>query len=248
MADQRTTLLRSMLPTDGRGLEIGPGFNPLLPKAEGFQIETADYTDADGLRTKYRDNPHVDVTRIEMVDHVLDQGRTFAEVVGRPQTFNYIVASHVIEHTPDMLGFLKSCETLLASDGVLLLAVPDKRHCFDVLQPLSSTGAVLQAHLDRRTRPTPGAVFDEVASNAVRGGAIGVGLTARLAGLACCCNGARSWLYPNAGLELGAASGSLATRGYGSACAVACARARTTSPQRACLAPRSSSRLSRTSA
>src|SRR5271166_2538537 len=175
VADQRTTLLRSMLPTDGRGLEIGPGFNPLLPKAEGFQIETADYTDADGLRTKYRDNPHVDVTRIEMVDHVLDQGRTFAEVVGRPQTFNYIVASHVIEHTPDMLGFLKSCETLLASDGVLLLAVPDKRHCFDVLQPLSSTGAVLQAHLDRRTRPTPGAVFDEVASNAVRAGAIGWG-------------------------------------------------------------------------
>src|SRR5271165_5835014 len=87
VADQRTTLLRSMLPIGGRGLEIGPGFNPLLPKAEGFQIETADYMDADGLRKKYRDNPHVNVTRIEMVDHVLDQGRTFAEVVGRPQTF-----------------------------------------------------------------------------------------------------------------------------------------------------------------
>jgi SAM-dependent methyltransferase len=169
----RTALLRSMLPLRGHGLEIGPGYNPLLPKAEGFDVETADYTDAAGLRMKYRDNPHVDLARIEPVDHVLTSGRSLAEAVGRPGTFSYIVASHVIEHTPDPLGFLLSCETLLAPGGVLLLAVPDKRHCFDVLQPLTSTGAVLQAHLDRRTRPPPGAVFDDIAYNAVRGGAIG---------------------------------------------------------------------------
>lgn len=171
--DHRTTLLRSMLPLEGRGLEIGPGYNPLLPKAAGFRVETADYTDADGLRDKYRGNPHVDVARIEDVDHVLDGSQTLDEAVGRPAAFDYVVASHVIEHTPDMLGFLRSCEALLRPSGVLLLAVPDKRHCFDVLQPLTSTGAVLQAHLDRRTRPTPGAVFDDVAYNAVRHDAIG---------------------------------------------------------------------------
>lgn len=173
MTDHRTTLLRSMLPLHGQGLEIGPGYNPLLPKAEGFRVETADYTDADGLRAKYQGNPHVDAGRIEPVDHVLNEGRTLAEAVGRPGAFGYVIASHVIEHTPDMLGFLKSCEALLAPGGVLLLAVPDKRHCFDVLQPLASTGAVLQAHLDRRIRPTPGAVFDDVAYNAVREDAIG---------------------------------------------------------------------------
>ena len=171
-AADRTALLRSMLPLPGHGLEIGPGYNPLLPKAEGFDVETADYTDAAGLRMKYRDNPHVDPGRIEDVDHVLENGRSLAEAVGRPGTFGYIVASHVIEHAPDMLGFLLSCETLLAPGGVLLLAVPDKRHCFDVLQPLTGTGAVLQAHLDGRTRPSPGAVFDDIAYNAVRGGAI----------------------------------------------------------------------------
>ncbi len=173
MVDQRTALLRSMLPLGGRGLEIGPGYNPLVPKAEGYRVETADYTDADGLRAKYLGNPHVDTARIEAVDHVLDGSRTLADAVGQPASFDYLVASHVIEHTPDMLGFLQSCEALLAPGGVLLLAVPDKRHCFDVLQPLTSTGAVLQAHLDRRTRPTPGAVFDDVAYNAVRGASIG---------------------------------------------------------------------------
>ncbi len=168
-------MLQSMLPLEGRGLEIGPGYNPLVPKAAGFRVETADYTDAEGLREKYRGNPHVDVARIEAVDHVLDGGRGLLEAVGQPGAFDYVVASHVIEHTPDLLGFLKSCEALLRPAGVLLLAVPDKRHCFDVLLPLASTGAVLQAHLDRRTRPTPGAVFDDVAYNAVRDDAIGWG-------------------------------------------------------------------------
>jgi SAM-dependent methyltransferase len=171
--EQRTAVLRSMLRLDGQGLEIGPGYNPLLPKAERFRVETADYTDADGLRAKYAGNPHVDLERIEPVDHVLVEGRSLAEEIGKAGQFDYVVASHVIEHTPDMLGFLKSCEELLTPNGVLLLAVPDKRHCFDILQPLTSTGAVLQAHLDRRTRPTPGAVFDEVAYSAVRGNAIG---------------------------------------------------------------------------
>jgi len=61
----------------------------------------------------------------------------------------------------------------LKPDGILLLAVPDKRCCFDVFQPLTSTGAVVQAHLDRRTRPAPGVIFDDRAYNAVRDGAIG---------------------------------------------------------------------------
>lgn len=169
----RTELLRSLLPVAARGLEIGPGYNPLLPKSEGFLVETVDYTDQAGLRAKYDGNPHVDIQKIEPVDYVLDGTKTIWEAIGQPAAFSYIVASHVIEHTPDLLGFLKSCEILLAPGGVLLLAVPDKRNCFDVLQALTSTGAVLQAHIDRRNRPSPGAIFDDVAYNAVREGAIG---------------------------------------------------------------------------
>ena len=167
----RVEFLRSLINLEGRGLEIGPGYNPLVPKAEGFQVETADYTDAAGLRAKYAE-AQVDASRIEEVDHVLEGGQTLAEAIGRPGAFDYLVASHVIEHTPDLLGFLKSCETLLAPDGVLLLAIPDKRHCFDVFQPLTTTGSVLQAHLDGRIRPTPGAIFDDLAYNAVRGDVI----------------------------------------------------------------------------
>lgn len=34
------------------------------------------------------------------------------------------------------------------------MVVPDKRYCFDALQPESTIGAVLQAHREKRTRHT----------------------------------------------------------------------------------------------
>ena len=168
----RTGYLRSLINVAGVGIEIGPSYNPLLPKSAGFHVKTVDYIDADGLRAKYKDDPNVSIGGIETVDYII-KDRGLAETVGTSFSLDYIVASHVIEHTPDMLGFLKDCERLLKREGVLLLAVPDKRHCFDVFQPLTSTGAVLQAHFDGRRRPSLGAIFDDRAYNAVRGGAIG---------------------------------------------------------------------------
>jgi len=161
-----------MINLEGRGLEIGPSYNPLVPKSEGFDVLIADYTDAAGLRSKYVDTPNVDISRIEHVDFVLDGSLSLAEAVGSENAFDYVVASHVIEHIPDMLGFLLSCQAILKPSGVLLMAVPDKRYCFDALQPLTTTGSVLQAHLERRSRPTAGAVFDDFAYNVVRDGSI----------------------------------------------------------------------------
>jgi SAM-dependent methyltransferase len=173
MNEERNRYLRSLIRTDGVGLEIGPSYNPLLPKSSGYRVETIDYTDQAGLRAKYASDHSIDPAVIEEVDFVLDGKKTLAEAVNRPKYYDYIVASHVIEHVPDLLRFLRSCESLLKPDGILLLAVPDKRHCFDVFQPLTSTGHILQAYLDGRTKPAPGAVFDDFAYNAVRDGQIG---------------------------------------------------------------------------
>lgn len=177
----RGEFLRSLINIDGYGLEIGPSFGPLVRKSSGAKVEVVDYADADSLRNHYKGTKSVDVTNIEEVDYVVERG-SILETVGKSKYYDYIVASHVIEHTPDLLGFLKDCERLLREDGILLLAIPDKRHCFDVFQPLTSTGSILQAHLDGRTRPTPGTIFDDRAYNAVRNGEIGwpIGATGEL--------------------------------------------------------------------
>lgn len=164
----------SWIDAGGLGLEIGPGYNPLFPKAEGFRVETLDHAPADELRRKYASHPQVDISRIEELDYVTD-GRPVRDAIGEDGRFDWIAASHVFEHLTDPVGFLQDCEALLRPGGILALAIPDKRYCFDVLQSLTSTGSLLQAHLERRTRHSPGIVFDHFAYAATRGGVIAWG-------------------------------------------------------------------------
>ena len=154
-------------PKAGPGLEIGPSHSPLASKAEGFQVEILDHMSAQDLRSKYRD-AGVNVDHIEAVDFVW-RGKSLPETIGRRSCYDWIIASHVIEHTPDFVGFLLDCQTLLHEAGRLILVVPDKRYCFDHFQNLTSTGDVLDAHQLRRTVPSPGRVFDHFANAVGKG-------------------------------------------------------------------------------
>jgi predicted SAM-dependent methyltransferase len=153
----RTDILLSMFDSSGFGLEVGPSYNPLLPKSR-FNVETIDHADAATLREKYSDNS----SKIEEVDYISD-GRSLLEIIGKPERYDFIFASHVIEHVTDIVRFIQDCETLLKPDGRLVLAVPDKRYCFDALRPISTVGQALQAYAERRVRHTPGVVFDQTA-------------------------------------------------------------------------------------
>lgn len=167
----RNDLLFSLFDPTGLGLEIGPSFNPLVAKADGYKVEILDHLSAANLREKYKSAPNVDLSKIEEVDYVSEGGSIF-KLIGKPKHYDYIIASHVIEHTTDLLGFLTDCEQLLKDTGVLVLAVPDKRFSFDCLRSCSTTGQILQAHVEKRQRHTPGQVFDEIAYNCLRDGAI----------------------------------------------------------------------------
>jgi len=153
----RTELLFSMFDPSGFGLEIGPSYNPLLPKRRGYNVEIVDHADAATLREKYRDN----ASKIEEVDYVSD-GRSLLETIGQEQRYDFIFASHVIEHVTDIVRFIQDCEVLLKPEGRFVLAVPDKRFCFDALRPLSTVGQALQAYAEKRKRHTPGILFDQV--------------------------------------------------------------------------------------
>lgn len=158
----RTAIILRDIDRNGLGLEIGPSHNPIAPRRSGFRVRTVDHLDRDGLVAKYAGHG-VDTGAIEEVDHVW-RGEPLSELVGEPGGFDWIIASHVIEHVPDLVGFLRECTVLLAPHGTLSLAIPDKRYCFDHFRPHSTTGEALQAWLERRTRHPPGLVFDYFAS------------------------------------------------------------------------------------
>jgi SAM-dependent methyltransferase len=150
--DRKVVLLGGATPRTAI-LEIGPSYNPLAPKAEGWNTTIVDHAATAELRAKYA-AMGVDTAPIEDVDLVWAGGPLDLVVPAeRHGSFGRILASHVIEHIPDLLGFLVSCQTVLAPDGVLALAVPDKRFCFDALKPLSTTGDILAARGLQRHSP-----------------------------------------------------------------------------------------------
>ncbi len=160
----------AVLNRNGLGLEIGPSHNPLAPKRLGFNVHILDHATAEELRLKYSEHK-VNIDNIEKVDFIWN-GESLPDLIGKKNCYDWIIASHVIEHTPDFVRFMQDCEQLLKPDGVLSLVVPDKRFCFDVLGNLTSTGEILDAFEQQRVRPSPGKVFDHLASAANRAGAI----------------------------------------------------------------------------
>lgn len=152
----------SAIDRNGLGLEIGPSHNPIAPKRAGYNVHILDHLDADGLRRKYAGHP-IDLDKIEDVDFIWT-GQRLPDLIGRTGVYDWIIASHVIEHVPDLVSFLQQCEALLKPDGKLSLVVPDKRYCFDYFNPVSLTGAFLDAYHEKRTRPSPGQVFDYFAN------------------------------------------------------------------------------------
>jgi glycosyltransferase involved in cell wall biosynthesis len=162
-ATREQTLLGD-LNRSSRIVEIGPSYNPIAPKAHGWKTTTVDHATRAALTEKYRGHPGVDVDRIEEVDCVWISGSLADAVPAHLHgTFDAFIASHVIEHTTDLVGFLDTAATLLANTGIVILAVPDKRYCFDYFRPLTTTGDVLDAHAARRSRHTRRNLFNHLA-------------------------------------------------------------------------------------
>lgn len=157
MTDRKQIILRDLDPK-GLGLEIGPSHNPVAPKKDGFRVHVMDHLSREGLVEKYKDHG-VQLDNIEEVDFVWN-GQSFKDLTGGERQYDWIIASHVIEHTPDLIGFLTECESILKPDGVLSLAIPDKRYCFDHFRPVTGLGKIIDAHLAKDTVHSPGNVAE----------------------------------------------------------------------------------------
>jgi SAM-dependent methyltransferase len=166
----RIEKIRFIFTKSMRGIEIGPSYNPIVPKSEGWMVETIDHGTREELIKKYRSH-NVDIDKIEDVDWVWT-GTPLDEMIGgnRWGTYDYVIASHVIEHTPDLLGFLKSIEHLLKDGGILSLAIPDKRYCFDFFKPITLTADILYANRKGAKRHTKKTAFEHIAYSCAQNG------------------------------------------------------------------------------
>ena len=160
--DRRSELLRD-ISKDMSGLEIGPFCLPLVPKREGYNVLTLDVFTAEQLRETARANPELAqwADNIETVD-LLGPAQDVADIVRRElgdRKFDYIISSHNLEHIPDPIRFLQGCREVLRPDGIISLAIPDHRCCFDYYRPASTAADWIEAFLSHADRPTPKQVF-----------------------------------------------------------------------------------------
>lgn len=154
----------------GRGLEIGPSHRPVAPKSAGYFVEVVDYADQHTLREHYRAH-NVDLEKIEPVDHIWS-GQKLSEVIGRERAYDWIIASHVVEHLPNLVQFFICCEKLLRDSGHLILAVPDCRRCFDFHRPISGLASLIDAYHEERKIHSAGTAAEYFLNVVSRGGKI----------------------------------------------------------------------------
>ncbi len=140
------------------GIEIGALTSPLVTRQEG-NIFYVDHADTETLKASYRMHAAVETDKIVPVDGVWGEN-TLQDCLGDGRKVDYVVASHVIEHTPDMVTWLREIRGVLRPGGTLRLAIPDKRYTFDVLRFESRTHDLLDAYLRRARTPLPRLVLE----------------------------------------------------------------------------------------
>jgi SAM-dependent methyltransferase len=160
--DRRAKLLQGLDLSRLCGAEIGPLDRPLVRKTDGA-VFYVDHLETEPLRAKWSSDRNVDTSKL-LVDAVwgeqsLLDGLAMAAGPGF-SGLDYVVASHVIEHVPDVITWLQEIQAVLKPGGQLRLAVPDKRFTFDYLRRTSDLASMLYAWKCRARVPNAYCILD----------------------------------------------------------------------------------------
>ncbi|MBD1852264.1 methyltransferase domain-containing protein [Leptolyngbya sp. FACHB-711] len=164
-------ILSAIDPATQLGLEIGPLNRPIVTCQMG-KIRYVDHASTEELKQKYAEDSNVDIDQIVKVDYVWGE-KQLPQLAGDEAPFDYVVASHVIEHVPDLIGWLKEIHAVLKPGGILTLAIPDKRYCFDYFRQPTEPAQVVEAYLQGNRKPTPRQIFEHLSQVAFWQGQLG---------------------------------------------------------------------------
>jgi len=142
------------------GIEICPLDRPVVRANQG-RISYADFETTERLKERYSSDPRIRIENLVTIDYVLDT-EALPESVGA-RKFDYAIASHVIARVPDMIGFLNGVTQMLRPDGMICLAIPDKRYTSDYFRNTDGLADVVDCHIRKLTRPSIRQVFDHFA-------------------------------------------------------------------------------------
>ena len=140
------------------GVEIGALANPMVKKDDG-DVRYIDRDSTEKIKEWYKKSDVVDQDKIVDVDYVWGD-QTLAEATGVMEGFDYCFASHVLEHVPDLIGWLREVSSILKEKGIASFSIPDRRYTFDYLRAESTVGELLDAFFQKSRKPTVRQIYD----------------------------------------------------------------------------------------
>ncbi|MDI2112705.1 methyltransferase domain-containing protein [Commensalibacter nepenthis] len=140
-----------------RCLEIGALVDPVLRRQDG-NVFYADHLSTDNLKKQFSWDPDFKFDQLVDVDFVWDNHQPFKECVNG--SFDYVVASHVGEHVPNLIGWIDQISQVLTPNGQLRLALPDGRYSFDMKRQTSKLSDLLAAWMKKSYCPETHLVLD----------------------------------------------------------------------------------------
>ena len=148
-----------------KGIEIAPYHSPILPKADGHNVFILDVFDTDRLRSNAKRDPNLTEAgeaKIEPVDFVGDACDIGAIITkaGMAGQFDYVISSHNFEHLVNPIKFLQGVSLALEMGGVLSMAIPDYRYCFDTFRLPTRLSDWLVAYHSDKKQPGAADIFN----------------------------------------------------------------------------------------
>lgn len=123
----------------GTGIEIGALHCPLaLPQVA--HVKYVDRMNVSDLLKHYPELQNEELVEVE----IIDDGEKLFKILDESQDF--IVANHFLEHCEDPIGTLKTHFKKVKKDGIIYLAVPDKRNSFDHKRPSTPISHLIEDH------------------------------------------------------------------------------------------------------
>ncbi len=121
----------------GRGIEIG-AFNNPLKVPENTEVI---YLDKFIETEKHNANiVNIDSVKID----ILDNGESLEAL--RDSSVDFIIANHFLEHCLDPIGTIKNMFRVVRKNGILFIAIPDKRYTFDSVRDVTPLDHLILDH------------------------------------------------------------------------------------------------------
>lgn len=123
-------LLLSFFYLKGKGLEVGALHHPLELSTRA-SVKYLDRLPVSELRRHY---PELSGENLVDVD-IVDDGERLLTVAN--SSMDFIIANHMLEHCKNPIQTIQTFLAKLKPGGIIYMAVPDKRFCFDRLRNLT---------------------------------------------------------------------------------------------------------------